>query len=85
MSYPATSNCRDQRIDRVCLEQRNLSSAARNVYIHGTNILSSLGEGAKSGGCIRVSPETAYTLVRFAQSGVTGVYVLDRPWIGRSE
>jgi len=67
------------------LEQRNLSSAARNVYIHGTNVLSSLGEGAKSGGCIRVSPETAYTLVRFAQSGVTGVYVLDRPWIGRPD
>ena len=67
------------------LEQRNLSSTARNVYIHGTNILSSLGKGAKSGGCIRVSPETAYTLVKFAQSGITGVYVLDRPWVGRPD
>jgi hypothetical protein len=50
---------------------------SRNIYIHGTNRLSSLGRPA-SGGCIRVSNDTILKLFDEIANG-TLVYVLGTP------
>ena len=62
------------------LEPGNATSRARNIYIHGTQLLDSLGKGYQSSGCVRVAPDIALQLAAVAKAHTTAVYILDRPW-----